>query len=126
MSPDAIVTELGVDDTVGPGAATAARLLEIHEEDRMVHGVASSYDARCLDKPAVQSAVASATRELRARYALAWKTRFPNLTVVDWNLASTAISIHGLDPGSDVHLSPPGQTAWTNLVLNVLDAKFPA
>ena len=28
-------------------------------------------------------------------------------------------------PGSDVHLSPAGQNAWTSQVLSILDAKIP-
>ena len=60
------------------------RLLEIHEEDRMVHGVASSYDARCLDKPAVQSALASTADGLHEHQLRPQRgqRRFPNLTIV--------------------------------------------
>jgi hypothetical protein len=128
LTPDAIVTQLGVNDTVEPGTETTPGYSKYTKKIEWFMAlfppttpvVWTNLPCNLLPPP-------RATGCASINYALSVeKARFPNLTVVDWNFASYGHLEYMVAPGTDVHLSPPGQTAWTNLVLKILDAKFPA
>ena len=58
-------------------------------------------------------------------YALALAdSTFPNLTVVGWAARASGHPEYMQAPGTDVHLSPAGTSAWTNLVIQAIDARF--
>ena len=52
--------------------------------------------------------------------------RWPNLTVLDWNFASSGHAEYMASPGINVHYSSIGAQAWANYVVGALDQRFPS
>jgi lysophospholipase L1-like esterase len=128
LTPDAVVTELGVNDTVGPGTETTPGYAKYTKKIEWFMSlfppttpvIWTNVPCNLLPPPRLTACTT-------INYALTVeKARIPNLTVVDWNYASYGHVEYMVAPGTDVHLSPAGQNAWANLVLNALDNKFPA
>lgn len=50
--------------------------------------------------------------------------KFPNLTVVNWAARASGHPEFMSSPGTNVHLSGIGTSAWANLVIQAIDAQF--
>ena len=127
VTPDAVVTELGVNDTVEPGTETTPGYARYTKKIEWFMSlfppttpvIWTNLPCNLLPPPRMTGCTS-------INYSLTVeKSRLPNLTVVDWNLPSYGHPEYMAAPGTDVHLAPPGQTAWASLVFKTLDAKFP-
>src|SRR5262249_43275710 len=113
--PDAIVNNLGVNDTLQMGQPTTPGY---NAYDQKIDWFMALADGRpvlwtnlpcTIEPPNIVAACNLIDSELAAAAA-----RWPNLTVLDWNLASAGHTEYMQSPGTDVHYSTIGNAAWAN------------
>lgn len=127
INPNAIVTDLGINDTTGNGTSTTSGYagygLKIDWFMSLIPRTKPVMwtNLPCTIEPpgllkgcqAVNQALSAAT------------VRWSNLWVLNWAEAANSHPTYMLTPGKDVHLSPAGSAAWVRVVLGLLDARFP-
>ncbi len=127
VKPDAIVTELGVNDTRSPGTATTGGYSNYWQKiDWFMNKIPAgkpvfwtTLPCRIEPYPAVDP-----TGCATVNYSLLKApARWPNLTVLNW--ANEANSHPEYMQSGDVHYTDTGYAAWTRFILTALDNKFP-
>jgi lysophospholipase L1-like esterase len=125
VQPDVIVVNLGINDAMEEGTATSPGyadydakvdwFMELTDEVPVLWT-----NLPCALEPQDVQAGCEVVNDALARAPERW----PNLTVLDWS--ERAGANRDVLPVGDVHLSPVGRTLWTELVVDALDAEFPA
>jgi lysophospholipase L1-like esterase len=125
VEADVLVVNLGVNDTASPGTATTQGYLAYPQKIDWFMALAEGRPVVWTNLPCPLLAEVRRSGCVRVNVNLASATtRWPNLTVLDWNKEA---SPHPEWMGADgVHLTSPGHLAWTRLVLAELDRRFPA
>jgi len=125
VQPDAIVVELGINDTMSPGTDTTRGyagydgkidyLMQLLPAGTMVLWT----NLPCALEPAAnQTGCAVVNAALAAAPA-----RWPQLTMLDWSAAAAAHAEYFQT--NDVHLTSAGQDAYAKFVAAALDARIP-
>jgi lysophospholipase L1-like esterase len=131
VQPNAIVIELGINDTMGFGSASSPGYSEYAKKiDWLMELLPRKLpvlwtNLACDIEPTVRN---GACDRVNDALALAPK-RWPNLLVLDWAAVAKNHPEY-MDPNLPtayrIHYSDPGYAAWSQLVVRALDAKFPA
>jgi hypothetical protein len=121
IAPDVIVTDLGINDAAWGGDLAGYGIgIDRYMGGTNGHTVLWTNLPVTLEPAKWQTTSALVNQALTEAVA-----RWPNLVVLDWNTAATGHPEYMNAPGTDVHLSPTGAQAWSTLVVNELDARFP-
>jgi len=127
LDADAIVTDLGINDTVEAGTATTQGYVSYSEKIDWFMGLVGDVPVFWTLLPC---AIEPPARELgckRVNVALAQASdRWPNLSVLEWNVAANTHPEYMGSSGSGVHYSAVGRVAWARFLVDALDAYFPA
>jgi hypothetical protein len=124
--PDAIVTDLGVNDTIEAGTQTTPGYAffgrKIDWFMRLVPKTTTVFwsNLPCRIEPASRQ---TGCAQVNWTLALARAT-WPNLVLLDWNSIAN-LHPEWIDPVSGVHLTDDGNAAWAAMVVAALDARFP-
>jgi lysophospholipase L1-like esterase len=131
VQPDAIVISLGINDTFGRGNASSPGYSEYAKKIDWLMNLLPRRtpvfwtNLPCDIEPIIRRAACDKVNEA---LALAPKRR-SNLLVLDW----AAVATHHpeymdlkLRPADRTHYSDAGYAAWSQLVVDALDAKIPA
>lgn len=131
VQPDAIVTELGINDALTQGTATTTGYMSYGKKiDWFMSLIPASTPVYWTNLPCAVEPALYQTGCMQINYHLSLaKNRWPNLTVINW--AGTA-NYHPeymdatMPVDYRVHYSDAGYSAWSKLVRTHLDARFPA
>jgi hypothetical protein len=131
IQPDAIVTDLGINDALTQGTATTQGYMSYGKKiDWFMSLVPANTTVFWTNLPCAVEPAQYQTGCAQINYHLSLaKSRWSNLTVINW--AGTA-NYHPEYMDSTmpvdyrVHYNDAGYSAWSKLVRNNLDAKFPA
>lgn len=125
VNADAVVINLGVNDTFDAGTATTAGYKSYNQKiDWLMSAIPSSTKVLWTNLPCDLEPSYRYTGCQTVNYALAnAPKRWPNLVVLNWNMVAYG---HGeyINTG-DVHYTQTGHAAWANFVVKALDARFP-
>ena len=125
IEADAIVVNLGINDTLFPGTLTTPGYANYAKKIDWFMGLTGDTPVFWSNLPCSIEPASRTTGCVTIDYALALATpRWPNLTVVDWNKRAGS-HFEYITP-DDVHYTDAGLSSWTALVLAALDARFPA
>lgn len=131
VKPDALVTELGINDTNGPGTPTSPGYASYGQKvDYFMQQIPTATmvfwtNLPCqIEPPDRFTGCAAVNTALRQAVS-----RWHNLQIIDWSAAAnthpeylpTIGPVHGR-----IHYTPAGYSAWTQLVMSSLDAKYPS
>lgn len=127
VDADAIVNNLGINDTARPGTNTTPGYdnygLKIDWFMNLVGGKRVLWTTLpCVIEPESRLTGCRMVNHALVRA----RDRWPNLTVVLWNEVANSHPEYMASPGKDVHYSAAGAAAWSRLVVAALDARFPA
>jgi lysophospholipase L1-like esterase len=127
VDPNAVVNNLGINDTGALGTSTTPGYAHYGQKvDWFMALIPRTKPVLWTNLPCAIEPPNRLTGCRRVNQALAnATTRWSNLWVLDWAGVADSHPGYMAKPGNDVHLSGAGETAWTNLVLQVLDARFP-
>src|SRR4051794_524802 len=128
VRPDAIVSDLGINDAVSTGTLTSLGYGSYTKKiDWFMSVVPSTTPVLWTNLPCGLEPVDRFNGCNAVNYALkASSSRWSNLAVMDWNFRAYGHPEYMSAPGTEVHLSTTGHLAWANLVVQRLDARFPA
>ncbi|MEO7570823.1 MAG: GDSL-type esterase/lipase family protein [Acidimicrobiales bacterium] len=126
LTADAIVINLGINDTIDVGTETTPGYRSYAEKaDWLMSLLPASTpvlwtNLPCsIEPPLAAKGCAAVNDALRLA-----PRRWSNLRVVDFEEAARGHPEYMGEPGVDVHLSPAGYTAWAELVVEALDERF--
>jgi hypothetical protein len=127
VNADAIVNDLGINDTPALGAASTPGYADYGQKIdwfmRLVSGKSVLWtNLPCAIEPANRR---TGCRAVNTALSLATQ-RWPNLTVLAWDLVANLHPEYMASPGTDVHYGKLGQLAWAKFVVAALDKRFPA
>lgn len=127
VNADAIVNDLGINDTVTPGTATTKGYSNYDQKiDWFMGLVGGRYmfwtNLPCGIEPAERMVGCRAINNALSRATARW----PNLNVLAWNVAANTHPEYMESAGTQVHYSRAGQWAWAQFVVDALDARFGA
>jgi lysophospholipase L1-like esterase len=125
IKPDAVVTELGINDTASPGTATTQGFARYGAKiDYLMKSIPTGKRVLWTNLPCRIEPAARLTgcRTVDAALTAATK-RWHNLKMLNW--ASVANTHPDYMKADDVHYTDAGYAAWTKLVMKALDATFP-
>jgi hypothetical protein len=127
VGADAIVNDLGINDTVSPGTATTPGFSYYGQKiDWFMNLVGGKHvlwtNLPCNIEPADRK---TACQTVNTALSLA-DDRWTNLTVLSWNVAANSHPEYMASPGEGIHYSTAGDVAWAKFVVAALDARFPA
>jgi hypothetical protein len=127
LDADAIVTELGINDTAAQGTATTPGYASYGEKiDWFMRLVGDTPVFWTL----LPCAIEPPAREVGCKRVNAALTqasgRWSNLSVLEWNVEADPHPEYMSPSGSGIHYSAIGRAAWARFVLEALDARFAA
>jgi hypothetical protein len=124
-TPDAIVTNLGINDTRTPGSGNSLGYADYDEKiDWFMQLLPPKRPVFWTNLPcAVEPADRSAGCATVNRALADARARWPNLTVVNWAKVANA---HPEYMADRIHNSAAGYRAWAQLITRALDKRFPA
>jgi hypothetical protein len=127
VDADVMVNNLGINDTASAGTAGTPGYshyaLKIDWFMKLVGGKRVFWtDLPCTIEPSDRMTGCNAVNDALRQAPQRWS----NLTVLAWDTAANGHPEYMASPGKDVHYSAAGERAWTRLVVNALDAQFPA
>ena len=127
INADAIVTDLGINDTTTPGTESTPGYSNYGQKiDWFMHLVGGKpvlwTDLPCAIEP---SARRTGCQSVNSALSLA-PQRWPNLTVLAWSSEANGHPKYIAAPDREVHYSTVGETAWSRLVVTALDTRFRA
>jgi hypothetical protein len=125
VNADAIVNDLGINDTTNPGTATTPGYSHYGQKIDWFMNLVGGKPVLWTNLPCAIEPPNRLTgcRTVNRALALARK-RWRNLTVVPWNLLAYPHPRYMAFPGRDVHYSAAGEKAWSRLVVAALDDRF--
>jgi hypothetical protein len=127
VDADAIVNDLGINDTYAPGTATTPGYSQYDQKiDWFMDLVGGKpvlwTNLPCgIEPPDLMTGCKTVNRALSMA-----RDRWPNLTVLAWSDLANRHPEYMRSPGEDVHYSVAGQVAWSRFVVAALDDRFPA
>jgi hypothetical protein len=125
--PDVIVNDLGVNDTSQAGQLTTPGYDHYGQKIDWFMALTGGRPVLWTNVPCSIEPPEIVTACDLIDYQLASaRARWPNLTVLDWNLAAAGHPEYMAAPGTDVHYSSGGFAAWANFVVRALDRRFPS
>lgn len=125
--PDAIVVNLGINDTASLGTSTTPGYASYPKKIDWFMALAAGRPVLWTNLPCSIEPASRSTGCTTVNYALSLATeRWPNLTVLEWNRRALNHTEYMAAPGVDVHYSARGLAAWTAFVVEALDRRFPA
>jgi hypothetical protein len=129
VQPDAIVNDLGINDTVGAGTATTPGYRSYGQKIdwfmRLIPQTTPVFwsNLACAIEPADRQTGCKAVNEALS----AARTRWPNFVLVNWAAPAHAHPEYLLHVNKPyVHYSAAGSSAWIALVTAAMDARMPA
>jgi lysophospholipase L1-like esterase len=127
IKPDAIVNNLGVNDTVSPGTVgTPGYSSYSHKIDgfmKLVGGTQVLWtNLPCKIEPKPRR---TGCQAVNRALSLAHK-RWPNLEVLSWDAVADEHPEFMASPGTGIHYTRVGYAVWARFVVGALDARFPA
>jgi lysophospholipase L1-like esterase len=127
LDADAIVNDLGINDTLSEGAAGTPGYAGYGAKIDWFMGLVGD---KLVFWTLLPCAIEPPAREVgckRVNVALSQAAeRWPNLTVLAWNGVANDHPEYMSSPGSsNVHYSPEGRAAWARFVAAALDSRFP-
>jgi hypothetical protein len=127
VSPDVIVSNLGVNDTVTGGTASTPGAARYDEKiDWFMELVPRDTPVLWTNLPCAIEPESVAERCAVVNQALAAAPeRWSNLELVDWSAVASGHPEYMDDAPGELHLSPQGLREWTAVVVKELDAMFP-
>ncbi len=130
VKPDAIVNDLGINDTVSAGTATTRGYSYYGQKiDYFMKLVPSTTKVFWTNLPCNIEPSARLNACNIVNYSLGVAPqRWPNLTIINWAYAANSHPEYmdtTMPADTRVHYSDEGYAAWANMVMNALDAKFP-
>ena len=127
VSADAIVNGLGINDTARPGTTTTPGYYHYGLKIDWFMSLVGGKRVLWTTLPCAIEPHSRLTGCYTVNHALLHaRDRWPNLTVVLWNEVANSHPTYMAWPGQDVHYSSAGEEAWSNLVVDALDARFRA
>lgn len=125
VTPDAIVVNLGVNDTASEGTPTTAGYSSYSKKIDYVMALTHGRPVMWTNLPCSLLPPARLTGCQTVNNALSLATkRWPNLKVLNWNLRAYGHPEYIV--AGDIHLTSAGQAAWANFIVQKLDERFPA
>lgn len=126
VSPDVVVTNLGVNDTAGDGTPSTPGSAAYDDKiDWFMELVPDGTPVLWSNLPCAIGPPSRAERCAIVNEALAEApARWSNLEVIDWSTDAAAHPEYMEEGADEVHLTAPGFRAWTALILEGLDARF--
>jgi hypothetical protein len=123
--PDAIVTNLGINDTLDPGTDTGPGYSHFKRKvDWFMQLVPSTTTVFWSNLPCKVEPESRRPGCLQVNWALAVsRVGWPNLVLLDWNPIAN-VHPEWIDPTSGVHFTEAGQAAWVAMVVDALDTHF--
>ncbi len=126
VDPDVIVNDLGINDTGLAGQLTTPGYYRYAQKIDWFMALADGRPVLWTDLPCtIEPAAIVAACNLIDYQLHEAVARWPNLTVLCWNFASSGHTEYMQSPGIDVHYSTGGFAAWANFVVRALDRRFP-
>lgn len=123
VTPTAVVIDLGINDALTPGTQTTVGYSFYGQKIDWMFAQLPDVPVFWSTLPCTLEVAAYQTGCNAVNNAiLAATKRHPNLIRVPWYAAAVG---HPEYMGAQPHYTPAGYTAWSNLVLNALDAQFP-
>jgi hypothetical protein len=125
IQPDAVVNDLGINDTVEPGTETTPGYAYYGRKiDWFMRSIPKETpvlwtNLPCKIEPSARLEGCAVVNKALAAAGERW----PNLVMLDW--AKRANSHPEYLRDGDIHLSPAGSQAWTALVTAALDLRVP-
>lgn len=126
IQADAYVTNLGINDTGSAGTATGVGYYSYSKKiDWFMQLIPAGKLVIWTNLPCSIEPPSRLTGCRTVNYALALaKARWSNLVIADWAAVANSHPEYIAQPGSDVHLSPAGHSAWIALVARELDSRL--
>jgi len=123
-TPDAIVTDLGINDGLWPGSPDSLGYMDYAQKIDWFMGLLPS------DRPVLWTNLPCAVEPTNYRDGcriinqslVAARSRWPQLTIIDWGRLANA---HPAYMADDVHYSAAGYQAFAKLIAHTLDPHFP-
>jgi lysophospholipase L1-like esterase len=123
--PDVIVNDLGINDTTQAGDATTPGYTHYNQKIDWFMALTGSAPVLWTTLPcSIEPPKRLDACNLENYQLVLAASRWPNLTVLRWDLAAAGHPEYMSSPGTDVHFSPAGMEAWTTNVLSALDRRF--
>lgn len=128
VQPDVVVNDLGINDTAFLGTTTTPGYAGYSAKiDYMMNLLPAGKPVLWTNLPCTIEPATRLTgcKWVNAQLNLA-KSRWPNFVLVDWASVANSHPEYMSPPDTNVHYTTAGRAAWTALILNTLNSKFPA
>jgi hypothetical protein len=127
VAPDVIVNDLGINDALQAGQLTTPGYYRYGQKIDWFMALTGGRPVLWTNVPcSIEPADMLTGCELIDYQLASAVKRWPNLTVLDWNLVAAGHAEYMASPGTDVHYSSGGFAAWANYVVRALDRRIPS
>jgi hypothetical protein len=127
VNADVIVNDLGINDTATSGTATTPGYAYYGQKIDWFMELVGGKPVLWTNLPCAIEPPARRDGCQTVNWSLSLAAqRWPNLTVLGWNLVANNHPEYMSSPGEGIHYSAAGRLAWSKLVVDSLDDRFPA